>query len=214
MAPHSSAARQTGTVRGSLPSLLQSRTAQGPHALRSQVNRCPGFLESILFSCGPATLRLRRSAEGGGLLCDLIFSVNEACYEWKAFPAHHKSHRQFRGLSLLERFKVPPHQCWGAAGRGEAVGGDSLVFPDLITGLILTLHTTLRRLFSPTPTPTSLWSEFSFKQNKHLVQTIIIIMMKHKNQSPIIKMPAKSLVPRISGFQEWFCLDCSLPLQT
>lgn len=98
----------TGKIYKSLLSLslsVRASTAPGLHILRSQVNRCPGFLESILFLRSPANLCLKRSAGGSECLCDLIFSVNEACYEWKgfptgpeAFPAHHKSHRQFHGV--------------------------------------------------------------------------------------------------------------------
>lgn len=83
----------TGKIYKSLLSLslsVRASTAPGLRILRSQVNRCPGFLESILFLCSPANLCLKRSAGGSECLCDLIFSVNEACYEWKGFPTAQK----------------------------------------------------------------------------------------------------------------------------
>lgn len=86
--------------------------------------------------------------EGGELLCDLIFSVNEACYEWKAFPATINSTDTCMGFLSLGDLRAPAPVLGGGGQRGGS-GGDSLVFPDLIVGLIPTLHTTLRGLFSP-----------------------------------------------------------------
>lgn len=111
------------------PLSFRASTAPGLRILSSQVNRCPGFLESILFSRSPANLRLKRSAGGSERLCDLIFSVNEACYECKgfptgpeAFPAHHKPHRQLHGALAPCELKGPCTDPWGLRGGGERAG--------------------------------------------------------------------------------------------
>lgn len=96
---------------------IQPSNAQGLPMLRSQVNRRPGFLELILFLCNRANLCLKRSAGSSELLWDLIFSVNEACFEWKGFlTAQQLSQPSINptdsstGLHLLLRCKVFLHQ--------------------------------------------------------------------------------------------------------
>lgn len=139
--------------------LFRASNAQGHHILRSQVHRCPGFLELILFLHGPANLCLERSVGRSELPCDLIFSVNEVCYEWKSFSTAQKlSHSPINptdssmGLYLLLRLKGLLHQSLGREGRGWlAGGGDCLMFPNIVLSLSLILSTTLMNPFS------SLW---------------------------------------------------------
>lgn len=112
----------------------------------------------------PSNHRLERSVGGSELPCDLIFSVNEACYEWKSFPTAQKLSQlsppcpinitdSSMGLYLLLRLKgLLLHQSLESEGRGwMAGGGKCLMFPNTVLSLILTLHTTLRNLFSSPP---------------------------------------------------------------
>lgn len=104
---------------------FRASNTQGHHILRSQVNRCPGFLELILFLGCLANLCLERSAGGSELPCDVTFSVNEACYEWKSFPTARRLSQppikpidSSMGLYLLLRLKGLLHQSLGHEGKG------------------------------------------------------------------------------------------------
>lgn len=107
---------------------FRAPNTQGLLILRSQVDRCSGFLELILFLSSSANLCLKRSVGGSGLLCDLILSMNEACYEWKSFSTAQKLSQptinpkdSSMGLYLLT-FKGLLHQSLGSGGGVDGRG--------------------------------------------------------------------------------------------